>query len=117
MWRRNAVNEARRLGLPFFNDGIAPKLINYYLKTRYVCGGFHEHASVGALHPPIDALLLDGLANVEKFNSEAKVWRDARKKRWSNLNSDDYEAVIQAIRRVLQGKPLWLIGEYWRGHQ
>jgi len=114
-WRQKAIKVARRLGLPF-THGIAAKLINIYCKSRFVCGGFHEHPSVAALHPPIDAVLLAALAE-EDFGGERTVWREARQKGWSNFDSGDYEQVIQAMRRGLAGKPLWLIEEYWRGHQ
>jgi hypothetical protein len=114
-WRLKAIEIARGRGLSF-THGIAAKLINCYLKTRFVCGGFHEHPSVAALHPPIDAVLLAGLAH-GGFGGELTVWRDAQKKRWSKFGSEDYERVIQSIRHALAGGPLWLIEEHWRGHQ
>ena len=114
-WRLKAIEAAGGSGLSF-THGIAAKLINVYCKSRFVCGGFHEHPSVAALHPPVDAVLLATLAQGE-FSGERMVWRKAQKKRWSKFNSEDYELVIQAIRRGLAGGPLWLIEQYWRGYQ
>jgi hypothetical protein len=114
-WREKAINVARRLGLRKFSHGIAAKLINIYCKSRFVCGGFHKHPSVAALHPPIDAILLDTLARVD-FGGERAVWRKAHKA-WSKFRSKDYDLVIQAIQRGLAGRPLWSIEEHWPGHQ
>jgi hypothetical protein len=113
-WRMKAIKVAGRLGLPF-THGVAAKLINCYLKTRFVCGGFHEHPSVIALHPPIDSVLLAALA-AERVGGELALWRDAQKKRWSKFDSEDYERVIESIRKALAGSPLWLIEEHWPGH-
>jgi hypothetical protein len=115
-WRLKAIKVADGLGLRKFTHGIAAKLINMYCKSRFVCGGFHEHPSVAALHLPVDAVLLDTLAKGE-FGGEPTLWHDAAKKRWSKFDSADYELVIQAIRRGLAGRPLWLIEEHWRGYQ
>ena len=104
------------MGLPF-THGIAAKLINGYLKDRFVCGGYHEHERVKCLHPPIDALLLGALAE-ENVGGHAQQWREFRDQRWSKFDSAMYQAVINLIRESLPaGEPLWKIEQYWRGHQ
>lgn len=115
-WRSAVVAEAGKRGLEF-NDGVAAKLINCYLKVRFVCGGHHEHERVRCLHPPIDEVLLLRLAAVD-LGGHAKQWRRFRQGRWSKFDSSTYEDVISLIRASLPpNEPLWKIEEYWKGHQ
>jgi len=116
VWRSKVIDVARTEGLNF-THGIAAKLINCYLKSRFVCGGHHAHVRVESLHPPIDALLLKGLAAIN-FKEHAKQWQKFQLARWSKFDSETYQAVIDLIRHSL--KPdvaLWKIEEYWGGHQ
>ena len=87
---------ARSHGLRF-TDGVAAKLINCYLKSRFVCGGHHPDSRVQNVHPPIDDVLLKTLAK-RNIGGYAKQWRHARSARWSKLTSDEYENLIHLIR-------------------
>ncbi|MCO7572623.1 hypothetical protein NJH78_21770 [Pseudomonas chlororaphis] len=116
IWRELAIEAAKSKGLVGFGHGVAAKLINVYLKGAFVCGGQELHPHVQALHPPIDKLLLDELYH-QDIGALKAVWRQARKQRWSKLDTEQYQAVINGIRDALQGKPLWHIEFYWRGHQ
>lgn len=113
--RLAAIETARVMGLPF-THGVAAKLINCYLKVRFICGGHHEHQSATALHPPIDKLLLEGLAAAD-FGGERQTWRRASKRGWSKLDATGYQNIIDRIRHHLHGQPLWLIEEHWPGNQ
>jgi hypothetical protein len=95
---------------------VAVKLINIYLKCRFVCGGRHGDELVRNLHPPIDGGLLRTLAE-RNIGGCAKEWRKARQTGWSKFSSQDYEQVIAFIRQSLKGKTLWKIEEYWAGNQ
>ena len=99
-----------------FSHGIAAKLINVYLKTIIVCGGFHNHENTQFIHPPIDSVLLKELAKID-FGNNAKFWRKANKEAWSKFDSDFYQEVIDQIREGIGDEPLWKIEEYWRGYQ
>jgi hypothetical protein len=114
-WRADVMRAAASHRL-LFTHGVAAKLVNIYLKGRFVCGGHHAHARVNSIHPPIDSVLLKGLADAN-VGGYAKEWKQAAKRRWSNFGSDDYERVIALIRESLKGAPLWKIEEYWRGNQ
>ena len=115
-WRELVRSAAKNESLEF-THGIAAKLINCYLKVRFVCGGEHEKPKVMALHPPIDALLLQGLAE-RNFGNHARDWRKFYNKRWSKFDSTTYQQIIDLIRNTLPHKePLWKIEEYWKGHQ
>lgn len=115
-WREAAIIAAKAKDLTGFGHGIAAKLINVYLKCAFVCAGHEDHANVAALHPPIDSLLLDELyeGNVGSLSDQ---WAKARKARWSKFSSEQYEAVIAAIRATLPDEPLWKVESCWRGHQ
>ncbi len=115
-WREDviaaAVNQRRE-----FTHGVAAKLINCYLKVRFVCGGHSADSRVQALHPPIDELLLKQLAALN-LGGHARRWRTFRYARWSKFDSATYEEVIALIRDSLPpNEPLWKIEEYWDGYQ
>ena len=82
-----------------FTHGVAAKLINCYLKPRFVCAGYSDHPNVTALHPPIDKLLLEELA-AQDFGRERVRWKEYSKHGWSRLNSDDYEAIVTLSRKI-----------------
>jgi hypothetical protein len=112
-WRTAAIGTAELQDLKL-THGVAAKLINIYLKSRFVCGGHHSHERVRALHPPIDDVLLRALADAD-FGGFGRAWRSIR---WSRFDSDQYEKVIDRIRVGLKDDaPLWMIEEFWRGNQ
>jgi hypothetical protein len=114
-WRTLAIRAAKSQGLTF-THGAAAKLINCYLKCRFVCGGHHAHKRVHNLHPPIDAVLLKTLADLD-VGGHLKHWRQACRKRWSKFNSEEYEQLIALVRQCVNDKPLWTIEEHWQGNQ
>jgi hypothetical protein len=114
-WRTDVVGAAKSRELPF-THGVAAKLVNIYLKSRFVCGGHHAHERVRNLHPPVDAVLLGTLAK-QNTGGNAKDWKQAAKTGWSKFGSEDYERVILLIRRSMNGDALWKIEEHWRGNQ
>ena len=119
IWREQACDFAKnhvKADTFELTHGVAAKLINVYLKSRFVCGGYHDHPRVMALHPPIDKELLKALAR-KNFGGHGEEWKNASNKGWSKMTSCDYEGLITLIRDNLQKKPLWMIEEYWKGHQ
>jgi hypothetical protein len=114
-WREIIIRAARSNDT-VFTHGVAAKVINLYLKCRFVSGGHHGHEPVDCLHPPVDSVLLDRLTEVN-LGGRAKEWKQAAQRRWSKFDSDDYERVITLVRESLQGAPLWMIEEHWRGNR
>lgn len=114
-WRETMIRSAWSKD-KVFTHGVAAKMINLYLKCRFVCGGHHRHERVDYLHPPIDSVLLNKLAELD-VGGHAIEWKRAAQKRWSKFDSDDYEGVIDLVRRALKGAPLWMIEKHWRGNQ
>ena len=114
-WRVNVINAAKIHGFDF-THGVAAKLINIYLKAGFVCGGYHDDERVRALHPPIDSVLLEELS-VNDVGGLRRLWNSARKTRWSKFSSEEYEAVIDGIRKSLPDTALWEVEQYWQGYQ
>jgi hypothetical protein len=115
-WRESLIKGARDRQYAF-THGIAAKLINGYLKDRFVCGGDHNNERVKCLHPPVDALLLHSLAD-NNFGGHAREWRRFLMTRWSKFDSKTYQSVIDLMRNSLPaGEPLWKIEQFWGGYQ
>ena len=112
-WRA-AVIEARK-GRKL-THGVAAKLINVYLKARFVCGGYASHERVKCLHPPIDRLLLDELAR-RNLAGIREILKGFKTRSWSTFDSTQYQQVIDGIRKRCGDGPLWEIEEYWVGYQ
>jgi hypothetical protein len=114
-WRSLLIGQAHRLDIDF-SHGVAAKLLNTYFKVRFVCGGENRNERVACLHPPIDRLLLDGLARAD-LGGFRRQWQQFKDWGWSSYTSDQYQEVIEQIRLAIPGRPLWEIEEHWRGHQ
>ena len=105
--------------------GVAAKLINCYLKARFVCGSAHEDEKVKeivkAIHPPIDSILLKSLVkNSPKFKKFYE--EELKSKAWSNFEEGDYTSVINKIKEINLDEngsemPLWKIEYHWKGYR
>lgn len=108
--------------------GRAQKLVNIYLKTVIVCSQKHDDPAVGALHPPLDRVLLKALVALPRksqpaspvsaeFAEFAEAIREAKRRHgvnWTSFGKEAYEDYIRAIK-LLQGEsPLWAVEEHWR---
>lgn len=109
--RNNVIDCAERNKLHSFTHGIAAKLINVYMKVVFTCGGYHFHPKVQHFHPPVDRLLLEHCYrnNIGKKHQMSITW--------SRMNSEQYQEMIDAIRSILKGKPLWMVEQYWQGYR
>ncbi|UMB61091.1 hypothetical protein MHL31_02550 [Lutibacter sp. A80] len=114
-WRQQIIDLAKEEGLQF-THGVSAKLINIYLKSIIICGGFYNHENARFIHPPIDRVLLKELAR-QNFNGKAKLWKRFENIAWSKFNSEQYEEVISEINIGLNEAPLWQIEKYWKGYQ
>ena len=72
---------------------------------------------VGAMYAPTDRLTLVGMVPVLDIGGYREEWQRARTAHWSKLDSNGYERLIQLIRVCLKGEPLWMVEQYWQGHQ
>ena len=130
-WREKLIKEAQtKIGKGpgrEFTHGVAAKLINVYLKSLFLSSNImpipHKYRSkIDALHPPIDRLLLEKLGKVkckdfsQPHYKKQTTWNSFKRRGWSKMGSDEYEAVIEAIGKITDGK-LWKIERFWTGHQ
>ena len=108
-WREKAIKlaKAKRIRM---SHGVAAKLINAYLKSRFICGGHADHPNVAALHPPIDSILIKALAD-KNAGGFGPAWRALARRRWSNLDSDSYEVAIGCLRNSFS--PTWVAEKLW----
>lgn len=115
-WCESAIKAADELEIKGFTHGVAAKLINIYLKSIFVCGGFQDDKRVQALHPPIDRVLLSALAS-NNVNDKKQFWKMRQQQGWSNFDYVSYQSVITQIRDVVKNEPMWTIEQYWQGFQ
>jgi hypothetical protein len=87
--------------------GRAAKLLAVYLKTMIVIAGLEKTPLAYAIHPPIDRQLLQTVAG-------AKDIPHLRYVSWTQLEKDQYYALVHVLRQLLQeGQPFWMLEEYW----
>ncbi len=116
IWRNEIINIAKNYNI-IFTHGVAAKLVNLYLKSIFISAEDISNDKIKAIHPPIDSILLEALYK-NNVGNQKDIWKMARKARWSNFTSDEYEQVIQAIQISLNKEQgLWEIEQYWQGYQ
>lgn len=109
--------EIRQLG---FSYGRGQKLANVYLKTKLVCSGWETHASVAALHPPLDSVLLEEIrkytwAERREIPSVRGAFMAAQRlgRAWTNFDKATYDAYIEAVKLLQGERPLWEVEWLW----
>jgi hypothetical protein len=92
--------------------GRAAKLVAVYLKAIVIMGDRYGSSFGRNMHPPIDRILLQGLATSKMISSSHQAaWRAIS---WTQLDRAGYELLVDQLRSVLPaGKPFWMIEEYW----
>jgi len=118
--------------------GRAAKLINVYMKAS-----FSEISDTvkKVIHPPVDRQLLENVkrAIIDRRNEKDSIDNERivleaillppipnghrlfnktnKVKNWTELNSDDYEAIINAFHDLTDDEDLWKIEMFWPEHQ
>ena len=92
--------------------GRAAKLVAVYLKAIVMMGDHCDSPFARNMHPPIDRVLLQGLAASKAISSSHQAaWRSVS---WTQLDRARYEQLIDQLRDVIPtGRPFWTIEEYW----
>jgi hypothetical protein len=92
--------------------GRAAKLVAVYLKATVIMGECCDSSFGRNLHPPIDRLLLRGLARSARISSPHKATWGAIN--WTQLNETAYDELIRQLRDSMpDGAPFWTLEEYW----
>ena len=113
-----------KLDRRYYSYGIAAKLLNCYLKVFYI-SSFGNTQYGKYIHPPVDAILLKKLFEVEpdlfKFQFKASsMYHDGSIPKWTTLDGEEYETVIERISSFIRkhdANGLWKIEFAWMGHQ
>ena len=110
------ISGAKKHLIQGFTFGVAAKLLNCYLKSYFI----DYLDELKFIHPPIDRLLLDELAD-KNIGDKEGFWKRKSKIGWSNFTEQDYSEVIKSIKDTLYKIEtdcgLWKIEFYWAGHQ
>lgn len=127
-WRHKVIDRAGMNDAgASLSHGKAAKLINAYVKVGVVCASCEAdgqipiagRARIGAIHPPIDRILLRRLPRREGTDDAAFF---AAIRPWSQFNSNEYERVIERLRAIAlscrPNEPLefWQLEQFWAGH-
>jgi hypothetical protein len=117
-WREQLIAEAKLQSAFELSHGQAAKIINCYIKARFLNPHDAEKERLAAFHPPIDRLLLNEIVKHAGLSGEdLKIVRSGRNIGWSSLNSQQYEALVGILRRLSPSQPFWRIEEFWPGYQ
>lgn len=111
-WCTAIVNYLNARNIANVTYGRAAKLIAIYLKTMVIVGG-SAYSTIGrCIYPPIDRRLLQALAaDVRLDERNRTTWRQTN---WSQLNEQDYYALIRQLRETMPPEiPFWMLEEYW----
>lgn len=120
-YMRQMVAVAKTQANDQFTFGHAQKLVNIYLKSLIVCGGHHQEAAVGKLHPPLDSVLLNGLRrHLFKNRGSLKPVRAAfleaqrASRSWTAFDEGHYRQHIGVIKMVVGAEPLFTAEKHWQ---
>jgi len=92
--------------------GRAAKLVAMYLKGMVVVGHHSKTPLARIAHPPIDSILLDGIARCDCVPAATR--RLCRSTAWTKLDSDRYYSLIKEIKaNVPDIDPFWRLERYW----
>ena len=101
-WKQHKVQGA--------SYGRAAKLLAIYLKSMIVVQD-NPNPLAAVAHPPIDSIILKNISKDEAINHPRKAtWKYIK---WTKLNETAYMQLINDFRQVFDGRPFWVIEEYW----
>lgn len=113
-WCDQVLASLHQAGVSKATFGRAAKIVAIYLKTRVICGG-HIESPMGQLaHPPIDRVLLQGVAKDPGFSKQHRTrWRRTN---WTELDAVGYADVIGSLRvEGLDQRGFWRVEKWWVG--
>ena len=111
-WCSSICSSLTQRGIANVTYGRAAKLVAVYLKATVIMGDGCDSSFGRNLHPPIDRILLRGLASSDRITSPHKAaWRLIN---WTQLDQSAYEQLIAQLRDAISyDAPFWTIEEYW----
>jgi len=112
-WCQAMLRDLLSAGIGKASYGRAAKVIAIYLKSRIVLGGHHEHSFAKVIHPPIDRILLQAIA--EHVAAKDRVFaKQLRTTTWTSLTEATYDDLIARLRSAGLDQPaFWWIETFW----
>lgn len=111
-WCSSICSSLRQRGIAKVTYGRAAKLIAVYLKATVIMSDGCNSSLGRNLYPPIDRILLHGLASSDRITSPHKAaWRLIN---WTQLDEPGYNQLIGQLKGAISDDaPFWTIEEYW----
>jgi hypothetical protein len=112
-WCRTMRANLRSARIGNVSHGRAAKAIAIYLKVRIVLGGHHDSAFAKVIHPPIDRILLQGVAKHLRARDPVFA-RRLQVTTWTSLTEVRYDDLIARLRGAGLNQPaFWWIERFW----
>lgn len=93
--------------------GRAAKVIAVYLKCMVVVGPGWDSSFAQVIHPPIDRVLLQGIAKDRRLDGDIRSL--CRKCNWTQLTEERYYELIAELRtRNMHQPAFWALERHWR---
>ena len=92
--------------------GRAAKVVAVYLKSMVVVGRDCDSALARIAHPPIDRIVLQGIAKDGRLDRTIRSL--CRTCKWTELTEDSYYHLIAELRKRNMHQPaFWMLERYW----
>lgn len=112
-YAREIINLLKAEGVGSVTYGRAAKIIAIYLKSMVVIGPPWDTRFACIIHPPLDRILLRGLARRDSLPKGLK--QKCETINWTELSEDEYFDLIQALRQAGLDKPaFWMLEQHWK---
>lgn len=112
IWCDAILEHLRCAGVLDPRFGRAAKLVAVYLKAMIVVGPHTDPPLARVAHPPVDRILLKGLASCQDVPPAAQD--KFRTTNWTSLKEDEYYALIRQIKDAVPDiVPFWRLERYW----
>jgi hypothetical protein len=112
LWCGRIVAHLKRRRVKNVTFGRAAKLVAVCLKAMIVIGPGARAPVARVVHPPIDRILLRGLARDPGI--PRPIRREWAGLNWTTLDKRGYSRLIRQLRDCLdKGEPMWHLESYW----
>jgi len=99
-------------GVSNVSFGRAAKLVAVYIKAMVVVGPHSETQFALVAHPPIDSILLGGIADCD--NLPGTIRQLCRSTKWTQLERSSYYSIVDQIKAFVPDiEPFWRLERYW----
>jgi hypothetical protein len=109
-WCNGICDHLASIGVEGATYGRAAKLVAVYLKSMVVLPDLQSDVT-GYIHPPVDRIMLQNIAQDPDVNREAsQILRNAS---WTQFDEEEYFDIISILKKINGDRPFWKVEEYW----